>query len=172
MNAGSARGISLFELAIVLCIASLVLVALSRRITRLQAEAEIVQMEYVVRALQGALLMDVATAIAGNRRHELRELIGTNPVARLPRPPANYIGELVDPEPDAIDGGSWYFDRGRRLLIYRVRNAAYFSTDLAGPARARFKFTAVHSDPSESAEGLKLAPVEPYRWARAPATEE
>ncbi len=172
MTSSPRAGFSLLEFTVVLVVISFVLVALSHRITRLQAAAEIAQMDYVVRALRGALALEIATAVAANRRSELHHLLGSNPMKRLAEPPENYLGELKDPAPERIAGGHWYFDRGERVLVYRVRNAHRFSTDLAGPPRARFKFTAVHSDPSSSVDGLQLAPAEPYRWVHAPAAEE
>jgi len=52
--------------------------------------------------------------------------------------PANYIGEIENPDPETIEGGSWYFNTVERTLVYRVDNAEYFHSSLAGEPRVVF----------------------------------
>lgn len=52
--------------------------------------------------------------------------------------PANYIGEMENPDHENIDGGSWYFDNVERTLIYRVDNTEYFQSRLVGAPRIEF----------------------------------
>ena len=53
--------------------------------------------------------------------------------------PTGYIGELELPDPASVAGGSWYFDRKERRLVYRVSNTDYFLCKLRGPPRIRLQ---------------------------------
>lgn len=164
-------GFTLFELAVVICIVSIVATILVGRVERLQAAAERAQMESVLGALRSGLTLQAAQAVAQGRQAELIALIGTNPMESLLEPPPNYLGEVELAATTEVPGGSWYFDRTLGLLVYRVRHESYFASDLAGPARARFKFQLMESEPAHGlrmdphgVRGITLAAVEPYRW--------
>lgn len=92
---------------------------------------------------------------------------------RLAELPTNYLGELEGSDPEKLEDGNWYFDRGDKVLVYLVRNKTHFSGGAANPPRARFAATVAYSDKNgngrfdagvDVVEGLRLAPLEPYRW--------
>ena len=61
--------------------------------------------------------------------------------------PANYAGELFDPELSEIESGSWYFDLSDKTLNYRVRNDEFFQSELAGEgARIKLKVVIDYND--------------------------
>jgi hypothetical protein len=111
----------------------------------------------------------------------LAALEGSNPMSAAQAagspvsadPPRNYLGALENPDPAVIGGAQWYFDRRENVLVYRVRNGAYFDTRLPGPKRARFAVRIDYVDSNgdgrfdsetDRFNGATLRPVEPYRW--------
>jgi hypothetical protein len=84
----------------------------------------------------------------------------------------NYAGEMTEAEAVNLKGGSWYFDPEQRSLIYRVRNAEVFRSDLPGPARIRYRmvldFQDLNNDGRYSGEdkfnNLSLEPLDDYQW--------
>lgn len=171
----SSRGFSLLELVVVIVLVAILMTIAIARLMALQAEAERVAMETVVGTLRSALGMKVAESIV---RHELNGLVAlqaSNPMERLAELPTNYLGEFDRHNPGELQDGSWYFDRSDRTLVYLVRNKAHFSGGAANPPRARFAVNLLYGDKNhngrfdagtDSVEGLRLAPLEPYKWLR------
>jgi len=91
---------------------------------------------------------------------------------RLAETPRNYLGELAGISPETLETGNWYFDTNSRTLVYLVDNQVYFTGGADNPPRARFKIRLVYNDlngngqydQGEQIEGLRLAPLESYRW--------
>lgn len=155
-------------------IVSLLAVIAIARLLALQVDAERVGMETVAGTLRSALGMAVAEAIVQQDLRRLEPLEGSNPMERLAETPTNYLGALGSPDPASLPDGHWYFDNGAGELVYLVRNGAYFS-GTANPPRARFAIQLVYGDRNgngrfdsgiDKVEGLRLTPVEPYRWIR------
>lgn len=48
------------------------------------------------------------------------------PVNSFMNVPANYIGEMDNPEPEQIEPGQWYYDVSDHTLNYRIRNTVFF----------------------------------------------
>lgn len=55
------------------------------------------------------------------------------------RTPSNYGGAVIDDSDLSLDSGQWYFDQDDQLLFYKLSNAEFFTSDIEGPARVRFK---------------------------------
>lgn len=159
--AGRAAGFSYLELVVVIGIISVLLGYGATKLWALQVDSERVVMEQVVGTLRSALGMMVAQTIVKNDMAKLRAMARSNPMNRLAEVPGNYIGE-VDETTAVIQDGTWYFDTRTRYLVYRVRNAEYFESGLGTPARARFVVQLVGEQ--GEVEGVRLVPVEPYRW--------
>lgn len=171
-----AGGFSLFELLVVIIIISILFVIAIQRLLALQVDAERVVMESVVGSLRSALGIKVAQTYVRQGLTSLAELESSNPMNLLAEVPANYLGEYGgNVDPASLEPGNWYFDTADRTLVYLVNNAGYFSGGLANPARARFAVRMVYSDKNENGvydagvdliEGLRLAPLESYRWIK------
>ncbi len=125
--------------------------------------------------------IQVADRIAKRKTGELEALAGANPVDWLAETPKGYAGALEDPDPKEIQGYQWYFDESAGVLVYRVRNEAYFRSPVEGPARARFRVSLVYTDNNENGSydkgvdkvnGLRLAALEPYEWLNEPVSEK
>lgn len=169
------RGFSLLELVVVIVIISVLLVVAISRLLAIMVDAERVTMETVAGTLRSAIGMKVAESIVRHRVPELRQLEGSNPMDRLAELPTNYLGELRGADPARLADGNWYFDADARVLVYLVRHQGFFSGGQSNPARARFAVRLVYADRNgngryeegvDAVEGLRLAPVEPYRWKR------
>lgn len=169
------HGFSLLELVVVVVIVSLLVVIVIARLLALQVHAERVAMETVLGTLRSAIGMAVAESIVRRDLQGLQALEASNPMDRLAELPSNYLGELDDPDPDSLEDGHWYFDKAAGELVYLVRNKEYFSGGDANPPRARFAVRLVYRDNDgngqfdsgvDSIEGLRLAPLEPYKWVR------
>lgn len=169
------RGFSLLELTVVIIIVSLLAVIAIARLLAIQVDAERVTMETVVGTLRSTLGMAVAEAIVRQDLRGLSALEGSNPMERLAEVPTNYLGVLEHPDPANIEDGHWYFDKEAGELVYLVRHKEYFSGGAENPPRARFEVRLVYTDRNDngrydsgvdSVEGLRLAPVESYKWIR------
>jgi hypothetical protein len=60
--------------------------------------------------------------------------------------PANYLGELDNPDHATLEAGSWYFDTVDRSLNYLVRNDEYFYSDLEGVPRIKLRVNIAYND--------------------------
>lgn len=169
------RGFTLLELTVVVIIVSFLAVIAIGRLMAIQVDAERVSMETVVGTLRSALGMAVAESIVHHELPHLQALERSNPMERLAQTPKNYLGVLDNPDPASLEDEHWYFDRSTGELVYLVRNRAYFSGGAANPPRAEFVIQLVYRDRNgngrydngiDSIEGLRLAPVKPYRWIR------
>jgi hypothetical protein len=92
-----------------------------------------------------------------------------NELAEIPR---NYLGEMSGFEPQAIEGGSWLFDRSQQVLVYRVRNLGFFEGGAGAPAYVRFAVEPVYTDQNRNGrfdkgdpiQGVRISALDAYRW--------
>jgi len=162
------RGLSIFEVTLVVILVGILMVIAMERILRLDVQAERVYLERTVGILQSALLIEFADRVVHDGLAATRTLEAINPVVVLARPPATYVGEFAQPVPPGVAGGEWYFDTGSRSLVYLVRNGGQFETVLDEPKRARFQVRLVQGQRAGTPriEGVVIEPVEPYAWRR------
>lgn len=86
----------------------------------------------------------------------------------------SYHGEVDAGLPPDLSGGEWYFDRSDGALVYRVRNAEFFHSDLPGPARVRFRLAVRFDDPDRDGKynpetdrpvDVMLRPLDKFHWS-------
>jgi prepilin-type N-terminal cleavage/methylation domain-containing protein len=180
-RAGPRSGFTLLEMVLVVAIVSVLVIIALDKLSGVRVDAERVAMETVIGSLESALNVTLASHAVKGRLEALAALAGSNPMDLLAKTPRNYLGALSAPDPHAIQGYAWYFDRGAGALVYRVQNVEYFATDLPGPARARWRVALVFDDfdgdgayqPGlDAVEGLRLETLEPYRWTEKPRRYE
>lgn len=157
------RGLTLLELLTVVVVVAVVATVLLERLLPLLGEAEHMHIRMNHDALAAAVNLETARRALQSEPGAAEVLAGSNPVALLDRPPGNYIGAFDDPDPGAIDGGSWYFDRGQGVLVYRVRHARYFRSDLQGPPRLRFRIE-TEGAAGAALRAARLRLMDPYQW--------
>lgn len=87
--------------------------------------------------------------------------------------PANYVGELYNPDPADIDPGQWYYDSSDHTLNYRIRNTEYFHGDTAGIARLKFQVIIDYNDNNgngvfdqgiDMCNSIKLQSIGNFSW--------
>ena len=176
-QAGRQRGFTLFELIVVVSIISVLFVFAAERLMKLAVQAERAQVQQTIGVLKSALAMEIAAHVARDTIPELAKWAGANPMDLLADPPKTYLGALDRPDPAAIEGGSWYFDRRAGELVYRVYNEREFVTPLPGPKRIRWRLEPVFEDRNgngrfdpgrDTLVGLKLASQEKFKWQVEP----
>lgn len=160
------RGLTLIELLTVVVIVAVVATMLLERLLPLLGEAERMHIRMNHDALATAVNLENARRALQDKPEAMAALAGSNPMALVDRPPDNYIGAFGDPDPAAIDGGHWYFDREQDVLVYRVRHARYFHSELAGPPRVRFRIEteAAAAAASGGLRAARLRLLDAYDW--------
>lgn len=168
-------GFSLLELVVVIVIVAILMVVAISRLLALRVDAERVVMESVAGTLRSAVGIKVAEAIVRQNVAALPVYEGTNPMNLLAEVPRNYLGEMEGVDPGTLEAGNWYFDGPAKALVYIVDNKGFFSGGLDNPPRARFTIKLVYTDTNGNGrfdpeidviEGLRLAAMEPYVWAK------
>ena len=129
----------LFEWGVLVCIIALLAGIFLNRMGRAQAEIERQNFLSTVRAMRAAVLLQSVVrpkdvAPGGNPAAVYRDQFGLLPTG--------YVGQLDQPDPAAAAGASWYFDTGKRQLVYRVGSERYFRSNLSGPPRVRLEMVA------------------------------
>jgi prepilin-type N-terminal cleavage/methylation domain-containing protein len=164
-----ARGFTLFELVVVICLVAILFAVAANRLWHVQIAAEQAAMDVVLGNLRSALGIKVAELYARGDLAGLRALEGSNPMRLMAETPENYLGEVAG---GPGQRGSWRFSPSDGVLIYRARNEAHFQGTGSGP-EARFRVRLVYEDQNrnrrfdpgrDSINGVRLAALEPYRW--------
>lgn len=171
------HGFSFLELILVIIIISVLFSFAIDRFLILKVEAERTAMAQIIGALRSAMGIQVAKKISSGKVSELPGMADSNPMDWLSEKPDNYIGIKDEPDPADILSYQWYFDSYNNWLVYRVGNVKYFSSQVKGATRARFRINLDYTDNNENGEfdqnideihGLTLKSVEPYSWLVEP----
>ena len=169
-----AGGSKLFEFVIVvLLFGALSTVVLEYMLHYIEV-AEKSAMENTVMNMRSSLRLRLAQVLVRNDVDEGVRLSRDNPMNWLQEMPPNYAGEFDNPEPGAIAKGKWYYDRGKRELVYLVDMGREFVPDEEGGKRVRYRVNAPflrqaakENRPlsvNDVVEGVSLIAVVPYEW--------
>ena len=118
MKLGRQAGISLFESIALVVVAGVLIIVLLQQLVHYQAMAKSAVMEMTVENMRSGLRLRVAELMIANRNAEMADLLQQNPVTWLDAPPANYLGQLQQPDRAKLPLDSWYFDLGQHELVY------------------------------------------------------
>ena len=158
-------GVSLLETLLVVALVLVFVLLASQRIMELRHAAERVGVQRTIATLQSALGTQMGVLVLQRGPEALPALHLSNPVALLDPPPPNDLGEHEGP-PEPLPPGSWYFDRGTRELVYRVRYPEqYHSEDWQQPQWLRLQLRAHQHD--GALQRISLDVLHPYRWQGA-----
>lgn len=159
------RGYTMFELVCVIVVVSLLMLVVLDRALRYQAMAEKTAMELTIMNMRSGLRLRVAELMMADRTNELGGLVQDNPIRWLEKPPANYLGEIRNPQRARLPVNAWYFDPDRRELVYVLRRNRFFGDEPAEGTSVVLKVTAVERAPAiagsgpQNAEGVALVRV-------------
>jgi prepilin-type N-terminal cleavage/methylation domain-containing protein len=159
-------GFSLFELVISLIVVSVLAAVLLNRLAFYQEMFEKAAMEYTLRSIKTGLQLKLAELIVTNRQSQAGQLETENPVQWLEDKPSNYAGVYREPP----EGATWYFDAGKKQLVYVVNTGNRLEIDTEMPKHVRFQARLVRDGlvvngiRVESVTGVALVPVKSYRW--------
>ena len=160
-------GFTLVELAVAIVVIAVAVTLLLNRLSYHQEMAEKAAMESVVKGVKTGLQVRLAELIATQRQGQAALLEAEDPMQWLEARPENYGGIYgADMEP-----GKWYFDGGRRHLVYIVNSGDRLEIGGGGPDREiRFQVRLLRDRITvagrgvESVTAVTLAPVTPYSW--------
>lgn len=155
------RGVTLLELVVVVCIASVVGFVALGFYHKLLVDVERTTLEQNLGIIQSAVAMKFVALYAAGDEAGIKQLAHNNPIHLLEETPQGYLGELEDPALEALATGSWHYDTKTRRLVYLVRNGEFFVTELPGPGRAEFYLTGTEE---EHTNVPRLQSVAPYIW--------
>jgi prepilin-type N-terminal cleavage/methylation domain-containing protein len=160
-------GFTLAELAVAIAVIAVAAALLLDRLAYYQGMAEKAAMESVARAVKTGLQLHLAELIATRRQGEAAALEAEDPMRWLEARPGNYGGVYSA----GAEGGKWYFDAGRRHLVYVVNAGDRLEIDTRAAAKEiRFQARLLKDRVSfaggavESVTAVTLSPVAPYKW--------
>ena len=167
----SSKGFTLIELVVVVTVVAILYTVFLNRIWFYQERAEKTAMVEVAGALQSALIMQYGRLMVRGREAEVTALAADNPMRWLQKTPTNYAGEFYDPQPSAVEPGSWMFDLKSKELIYVLNRADYFVPGKDGQKWVRYRVNLMYDTVrggrgkgSKELVGTLFEAVEPYRW--------
>jgi prepilin-type N-terminal cleavage/methylation domain-containing protein len=164
-----ARGFTLVELIVVVCLVAILFGLALDRLTRYQELAERTAMEQNLAAINVALTMKFAALVVAGRGAAIEKEVGANPVDLLVRAPENYLGALYAPGTDSLPRQSWHYDRQSGDLVYLPGRTRYLSQPADAASGLRFRVALVEPSARKD-EGIRelrqavIRPRQPYAW--------
>jgi general secretion pathway protein G len=166
----ASKGYTIFELLVVICVISLLLITFFHRVQFYQEHVEKAKMIGVVVAIQDALLFQQGRLLASGDDSGFAAIVTENPVSLLAEKPDNYAGEFYDPAAGALVRGKWVFDLKTRDLIYLPEHEGHLTIAGKGESKwLRYRVT-LKQRPEQGKParkiftGITFEPVEVYRW--------
>lgn len=166
-----ARGFSLFELMVVICIVAILAGILLDRLFWYEGLAEKTAMDHTADMIKSSLWMEAANLMMAERNAEIAALAKRNPMRLLAQKPANYAGEINVDEPASITAGSWFYDAAKHQLVYAVNHRRYFTPLVAGDFMVRYGMQVQYAEMETNRghtvtyiAGITLVPLSQYRW--------
>lgn len=161
-------GFSLLELVVVVILMSLLFLVALEKLLPLRGQAEAAAVLQNEGAMQAGLGQEVANRVLKRGFLDLPALAGSNPMDFMTQPPPNYLGAMDRVDPAKLPSGGWAFDRGRGVLVYRVRFDEYFNGQPDDPPRAEWRIEvryAKDAEPTpENIRGVLLVPLGKPSW--------
>lgn len=134
-----------------------------------QERAERLAVELTLRNIRTGMQLAMGEALMHQRESDIANWVGSNPVRWLGSPPEGYLGECSVIEARALPVGAWCFERERRELAYRPRNADHLSISAMADGRPleQLRWHVVRTaerNASGGFVGLRVENITPYKW--------
>lgn len=163
MKAGQQRGLTIFEFSVVLAVIGAIAAIGLQRYIELQELAEKAQVEATLRNIQSGLAQEMARRIIAGQDGQVDDMVGSNPVRWLARPPERYQGESIGVAQE-LPPGAWRFDLERKELHYQPN----FSRNLyleGGTKSLRWQVRRPKiNEPRPFLAPVGVMAVAPYQW--------
>ncbi len=156
-------GMSQIELAVVLALVAAISGALLSALVYFEELGEKTAVDLTIRNIRTGIRLEMARQIAGGASPDMHGLIASNPIVWLERPPPGFRGVLEAGDARRLEAGGWYFDAGRRELVYKPRLTFHFRVPEHQAPVIRWRLS-VRSTAQRSEHWPELAPVTPYSW--------
>ncbi len=156
-------GISKFEFLVVLTVIGIVSWVGLAQLRQVQEMGEKTVVEATVRNIQSGLQHEMGHHLAQGTEASIADIVGSNPVRWLERPPAGYLGEF-DSAPPAMVPGQWFYDRARRELVYWPRLSRNLKVE-AADGRLRWRVEP-SGGPRQTVQvtRVRVSAAVAYRW--------
>ena len=164
------RGISTFELVLVIGVFTAFVGLFAYRFRYLQEYAEKTAVEMTVLNIRTGLRYKMADLMMQNRLYELPGLLEENPVNWLEKPPLNYVGEASNSEREKVRPGNWYFDAGKKQLVYKLNLSDHFNWRGEGDPELRYEATGLTQSvkrgdsATQAVVGIRLVQASDGHW--------
>ena len=163
-----ARGFTLIELVIVVCVVALLFGVALDRLVRYQELGERAALQQNVAAMNSALALRFAGYVVMGTPQRIAEEVGRNPVHLLARAPEAYVGELPAADPNSLSRPAWYFDSASGELVYLPTRRRYWGSSSAAPDSIRFRVAVTGGEAMPGEPRVLPQPFvaanPPFRW--------
>lgn len=154
----------LLQFSLVVAIIGVLAAGLLNKLSQIQEKSEKVLVETTIQNVSSGLRSATADFMFHGQDARIKELVGTNPVLWLQKPPDGYLGEC--PATSGGPGpGVWCFDAGSRELRYwpKLDRNLKFQGASGG---LRWRIDAAGSDPRGSGrvDWVEIVLLTPYIW--------
>lgn len=149
-SAGKAHGEVRLEFMVFVVTAGILAGILLDRMLDYQEYAEKTAMDITVLNMRSGLRLRLSELMMQDRMGEAGKLLEENPIRWLETPPPNYRGTLHDVKPGDVSPGNWYFDAGRKDLVY----VPYRNTIFGGADANKFMVLHVAAKTSSALAGM------------------
>jgi hypothetical protein len=163
MSDPTSRSRSILEFSIILVVIGVMVAALLDALHYTQEQTEKLVVESTIRNVSSGLLNAVAERMFRGQDGRIVELVGTNPVIWLEKPPAGYLGEFSS-APIDVPRGSWFFDQTSKELKYRPMHDGHLKLAADGFLRWRVDGVSTTAMGGTRVDWVKVKVLTPYQW--------
>ena len=162
-------GFSMLELAVVVMVIAVLSAILLHRLAAMTEDVERVTFNGVKSNIQAQLTLQVSYWFAAQKQVSADALKMTNPMALIPHPPVNYLGEITVEDLRAALPERWYYVPKQHWLVYKVKRSAQLMNNYEERNLIPFQLRAKFSNPQANqgvAVGVELTPVFGFEWRK------
>jgi hypothetical protein len=164
----ASRQRNILQSALYVVIAGVLATVLLERLLTYAEATEKAAMEATLSRLTSAMYARLALNVLRGEPQAVEAMEAQSPFRVAHAYSPDYLGEY-DGVPPHAEGGKWYFDRGRRELVYLPNLKRYLqgADDGGVPPSLRFR-TEIRKSAAGAYSGVVLVPTEDWRWDPRP----